>query len=72
MLHGCGSLLGFVENMLQPAPKMTHPKGFTAVSTRHFPAPEASNTADIVKCICFLIGFCFVFIYAKKLQQKVS
>lgn len=35
-------------------------------------APEASNAADIVKYICFLTGFFFVFIYAKKLQQTMS
>lgn len=51
---------------------MTRPKGFTALSTRHLSVPEASNAADIVKYICFLIGLCFVFIYAKKLQQIMS
>lgn len=72
MLHGCGSLLGFVEDVLLPAPRMTCPKGITVIPARHLSVPEASNTTDIVKYICSLTGFCFVFIDAKKLQQTTS
>lgn len=62
-----GNLHGFIKNVLLPT-GVTCPKGITAVSTK----PDASNAADVVKYICFRIGFCYVFLYAKKLQQKIS